>query len=268
MIFGENGPIRHGRACPGHPRDHTRSWERRGPAVLFLDPSVHVDGRVKPGHDGKVHAVPRTPRSPPPWPSPRQAREGKRASSCERLRRDHAERGSGLPPLSPRPSETRTSVLHDPRNLSVMAGLAPAIHATTHGHGRGADPAVLFLDPSVHVDGRVKPGHDGKVHAVPQTPRSPPPWPSPRQAREGKRASSCKMTSTRPRRKRFGSPSSLASSERNAHVCPPRSTQPVRHGRACPGHPRDHTRSWERRGPGRALPRSRRPRGWPGQARP
>jgi hypothetical protein len=41
-----------------------------------------------------------------------------------------------------------------------MAGLD---HADTGGAERNAERSRSFLDRRVHVDGRVKPGHDGKV---------------------------------------------------------------------------------------------------------
>ena len=51
-----------------------------------------------------------------------------------------------------------------------MPALEAGIHANTGGAGESAERAVLFLDRRVRVDGRVKPGHDGEVHAVPRAP--------------------------------------------------------------------------------------------------
>jgi hypothetical protein len=72
-----DGAIRHGRACPGHPRRPTARQCRilLAPDRLSIRTACepnHVDGRDKPGHDGKWHGSQRVRGSaaarPPIWP--------------------------------------------------------------------------------------------------------------------------------------------------------------------------------------------------------
>ena len=123
--LGEHRPIRRARPRGGHPRvggprrarthpscppsrrassGHGWCWKKRGAGRALPRRRVHVDGRVKPGHDGEgraaIDAMPAPPSCPP--------------SICQ------------------------------PTDPSVMPALEAGIHANTDGAGRGAERAVLF----------------------------------------------------------------------------------------------------------------------------